>query len=491
METAMQKYSQLSSRSDFDARNSDTGASFIEYSAVGLVISVMTVAVISTTDLGDQVTSGLTRAICQAFGGDNCDNIKVADKDYQPEHCMTGSNAVSTTHGGAVAVNVDGGFTIIEKEKSDGTVEVSLVRSVGVGADAPLPTDWGVNFKGLVDVEASIGAGLEGEGGYQQTWTFDNASDAAAFKDDVSRAMNMEGISEDSGAFGGLGSQLSGAAKGIFEDEEIDLPKADREAGVIEVGGKVEGGAGVSLGNTQRKIGESKEDHAARKKASTGIDLVELLSGDAKGKVTASQEVDNENNTVSDTVGFKFEQSGEVGEHMPESIISEDAAANTLDSTQIKTTYDRDTEELVGLEIQIVAVDEDNDDYRVNTTDLQVTDENRDTVMEWMEQGEPLMVLEFMSTTGQPKDVASHPDDDPRISDFDRLLHEEGTYSTVGYDRESGGEDWDGSVTLFGQDVGLSTGWDSESLEVSDARYLGAPNEDGKRELIEYEDCTS
>ncbi|MDA0563231.1 hypothetical protein LG943_02635 [Streptomonospora sp. S1-112] len=527
----------------------ERGGAILEYAGVVALVAgaaVGLIGVAGSTEPGRRVLAEVERAVCAVLRLADCGagagaaaaDSAAADRDaaFRPQGCTTGSSAMTAATGVSVAVSPGGKVRIAERVSSDGTVEVSLARGFDAAADLPSPFRWGVGVGHLAEVDAGIAAGVRGGVTAVETWTLADRRAAADFRERVARSVHLAELTEDSGAFDAVGAQIiglleehlggGGAGAGTGGGGAGTgggtgaLPPPDRRAVVVDGGLRLTGDLGATLGGRGRRPGHPDRSDAGGaggpaapsadgadprpggQGVASGVDLLHLVSASAEGSGHVSREIDERRGTVAETVGFTFEEAGEVGRLVPRSVLTPENASDRLVSAALTTTRDRRTGRLTEVAIQVVNA-EDEHGQTEGTARLKVTDANRATVRAWLEGGEPLLALSFLSTTGRPKDVT-----DPRVdqgagtdaggggdsgvpvSDFDRLLHAEATYSTVRYAVDTDGREFTADAVLAGWAFGGSTGWESVSRTATGARYLGAPDGEGRRDLVPLTACT-
>lgn len=539
----------------------DRGGTLLEYAGVLALVAGVATGMAGLTEPGRRALAEVERAVCAVLRLEGCGTGTAGagaaanpDSAFRPQGCTTGTSSLTAATGVSVAVSPGGKVRIAERVNSDGTVEVSLARGFEAAAELPSPFRWGAGVGHLAEAEAGVAAGVRGGVTAVDTWVLDDRRAATAFRERVARQVHLDELTEDSGAFDAVGAQIVGLLERSLGTGGPEagggsggLPPPDRREVVADGGVRLTGELGATLGGRGRRAagpersgsdgGPAAPDAPAapsgprtgRQGVASGVDLLHLVSASAEGSAHFSRETDERRDTVAETVGFAFEEAGEVGRLMPRSVVTPEDARDRVVSAALTTTRDRRTGRLTEVAIRVVnAADEHG--QTEGTARLAVTDANRATVRAWLNGGEPLLALSFLSTTGRPKDAtdprAEHPpggaDDAPgrpasgdsgdsgggdveeggedrehagegrrvRLSDFDRLLHAEGVYSTVRYAVETGGREFSADATLAGWAFGGSTGWESVSRTATGARYLGAPDGDGRRGLVPFAACT-
>ncbi|MDT0304111.1 hypothetical protein [Streptomonospora wellingtoniae] len=500
----------------------DRGAAVLEHAGVVLLACTLGVALFGATDNGQRLLAEVRRAVCTALDIGACPDGTDRADDLLPERCATDEHRLSASVGVSVAAGSSGSVRIGERVSSDGSAEVSLTRGLHATADAPNPLHWGAELGPLAEARAGVGAGAHGGAAATHVWTFATKRAADRFRERVARSEHLESLSSDSGAFDALGARIVGAVGDLFGSPTAGtLPPPDRRQVSLNAGLHLAGEAGANLGVGGR--GRSSGSQAGRRsggangrpaapgdatadtprsgraapalgtgddRVSSDLGLLYLVSAGAEGEASLTEAVDERRGTVSRTVGFQFAESGRVGPLMPASSLGRPREArDRLTRASVTTTRDRRTGELA--EVAVETVNADDGGVRVvGTARLQVTDANRATVRSWLAGREALTALTFLATTGRPKDAASpKAARSQEISEFDRLLHREATYSTVAYARRSAGREFGADATLNGLSFGGATGWESVTHTATGARYLAAPGPDGRRELVPYEEC--
>ncbi|MUL42534.1 hypothetical protein FZ103_15365 [Streptomonospora sp. PA3] len=497
----------------------DRGGTLLGYAGVVLVVGALGVTLFASTDFGGRIVTGIERAVCAVLDLGGCPPGRGVAEDFLPEPCTTDAQQLSASVSISIAASPSGRVRIGERVNSDGTAEVSLTHALHGSADAPSPLRWGADLGPLADAHAGVGAGMHGGLAATRTWTFRTERAADRFRKRVARAEHLQNLGSDSGAFDALGARIVGvAADRLGGDSAGDLPPPDRREVSVNAGVHLTGEAGAKFG--LRRSGRSAEagphgptspadgrtadpgstdadtggdpsaDPGSRRDGvSSSLNLLHLVSAGAEGEAVLTESVDERSGTVSQTVGFTFAEAGEVGPLMPKSVLRPRDARDRLARASLTTTRDRATGELVAITIETVNTDEDRG-HIAGTTRLEVTGANRAAVRRWLAGSRPLAALEFLATTGRPKDItspAAQRSDD--IGEFDRLLFSEATYSTVRYAAESNGREFGADATLSGWTFGGATGWESLTRTATGARYLAGPGPAGRRELVPFEDC--
>ncbi|QBI53161.1 hypothetical protein [Streptomonospora litoralis] len=522
----------------------DHGAAAVGYAGVVVLACALGVALFGTTDHGRRLLAELERAVCIALDLGDCASGRRGNNDLLPKPCTTDTHRITASTGLSVAASPSGRVRIGERVNSNGTAEVALTRTLDGSADAPSPFRWGFQAGPVAEAELGISAGVHGGVAETRVWTFASRDEARRFRERVARAEHLQNLGQDSGAFDALGAQIVGKAAEVFGDGTAadTLPPPDRRETSTSAGAHLTGEAGVKVATPDRRPrpppdadpegeraesddvpgadpgapgsssdsgpdpdagrspnrrppdgrseprGESGEPHR-RDDFAAGFDLLHLVSAGAEGSAVFTRGVDHRRGTTSRTVAFEFAESGDVGPLAPRSVLGSQQARNRLTRAALTTTRNRRTGELTGIRIETVRADEAHG-HVVGTARLAVTDANRGTVRRWLAEREPVLALSFLGTTGRPKDATSPRARSPgAVTPFDRLLFDEGTYSTVRYAAESNGREFAAEATLAGLSFGSTTGWESATLTATGARYLAPPGPRGRRELVPFGEC--
>lgn len=460
---------------------SDVGAVSLEYIVVALaLIGILGAALFSGTP-GKALVYGIESLICKASGGD-CDPVSPFDEDYKPPKCLTSSNTLEQKNEVKVAfVRLGSTLTMVTSHNSDGSVSVSLVSDGEIGAEAK------AGLKGKLEVgdlnlspalEASVGGALQGKA--SQTWDFASEEEAEKFRGEL-QTRYTEDVASQFNPFVGL---VKTVRREIFAD---DLP--DPTTVTVAGGGKVEAGAeaGANIIGGVKVGGE----------ASTLLSIATIRNEDGTYDTESAVEV-----TFKGTASAEIFGAGMGGDKSGKGVIKvrRDADGNPVKVTWVGTAtgtfqalfgQPRNLKDALDLKKVFKAgIEAGGKESAVVTTTLDLdTTAKQDAFRDWESS------LGAGRTFGGSASLAwdsLFDDQSPAAGDgaLADVLDDHGMTSIVTYEGDRFGLAL-GAEGNLGIGVGLEIGGSSTDLEAVDAVYLGAPDVDGSRELVPFEDCVA
>jgi hypothetical protein len=455
----------------------DAGEVSLDYLSLALAVIVI-VAALAVGGSGRVVAHGFEQLWCKvgtAVGvGGGCGLIApVDDASYLPD-CESSSETTDVTYGVKVlVVKLDSDTTMTKTVNADGTVEVSIAAGgdagveVGFGGKGELETGKG-SFK--PGAEATAGAQLTATG--TQTWDFANAAEAAKFSDTV----DAEFASKVTGQplVGWLYKKITGSPS-LPAPTSVTVAggpsgSADASVNVPIVG---EAKAGVS-GGVQLSATRGTEDG----KPYTEVALAVNLSGTASGDLFGAE------------VGGKREGLGVM------TVRYDDQGHATQVSLQTEQTGNFDVslkqppglKDFAGLKKLISASAGGG-----GTSTVKVT-----TTIDLDSPAKQALYNDWNKGLGVTRAASSAWDSlwggDPGVGDngvagpFGDLLRSQGKTSVVTYDGNgvNFGAGIEGKV---GVEAGLSGSVGHDTDNATNAHYLGAPDANGNRELVNLPSC--
>jgi hypothetical protein len=195
-----------SSDSDVPARRSrsEVGSGSLEFVGVVILAVVLVVASVGAVASKSPTIKGTIAAeICQILGGDCQAPPGSQEDDYRPEcDVSTATNKVDATVDVAF-IRLQGGGLVQRVEKSNGDVEITLLKEGRGGAVAAAGAHGNVRLGEHslgVDVEAEAAATVGIQAG--ETYVFSNAEDADAFQDYLQGEMAQDAAGAVNPLFG-------------------------------------------------------------------------------------------------------------------------------------------------------------------------------------------------------------------------------------------------------------------------------------------------
>ncbi|UZN02143.1 hypothetical protein [Cellulomonas sp. S1-8] len=470
-----------------DRADTERGTGTVEY--IGILVLA---AVLITASVGgaSSVTPHAAAAVCRLMaalegaGTGGCDApapvTQADDADYHPGVCMLAET--SEKYSAEVKIwffKVSDSSGFIVQEFSDGTVRATLTDGAGIGASGNLGSktfDAGKLGDGdNAGAEVSLGAGLKFE--YGSTWQFDSAEQWESMRGQLDDYLVQQ-------------QQLTGeGAAGVslylwLTDGWVEAPKDPRITyGKITLEAALKASAGTRIPGT------SKDENGDDK-------LIDPQLG-VNGSLTAGGSVIVMNDAVAGTKSYTYELTGKAT--LGGSMVVGHATGEGAVTGAFTTTYDKDgnlsqiafksqyeiggsaalgnsTFKSAGGKLQ-----EGETRSVVTTTKLDVTAENRAMVQEWIDDSATgaTFTLPFAAM------VPENPSDDP----FMQLMYEQAKLSQVEYHNVK--DSWEfGAAVKKGWEFGFNVTAEEATATKVEAAFLGAPTQDGSRQLVEDTLCS-
>lgn len=474
------------------ALRSDRGAGTLEYQGILVVGALLVVGVLSAVVVfPDEARSAVCRisSALEGGGGDcastTADDGPPTDEMLRPGVCML--SATSTTGGGGVSlgfVELGADWGVQVTQYSDGTVHATATNGASAGAKAEAGGDVGA-------AEASVSAYAGVTYQHGDTWIVP-AAEWPEFQ------RNAEEY------FGQTGWRWLGAGSwwGAREPRAPDVTHHEGGAeaalaGGASVGAEMPGGG---------KGGDAKGGGAADDEQ-LGYELAGI-SAEAAGAV----KVKHERNGTDGTVTWTYTLEGSASAEGKVVAVEAGAQIGRTGSFAVKRDSSGELVEVtfetvarggahVGAGVEVVldglepsgkhdaekdsvtysgGVGNAQDDVVVTTTTLEIDDDNRDLVEDWLaERGGGLLAPIPVSPL-----VPSAPSDDPLM----QALYEKGKTSRNVYDSSettAGG----GVSVSAGVGAGVEVERGDGSQTVREAEFLGSPRQDGTRPFLPNTMC--
>ncbi|GAB3210209.1 hypothetical protein SAMN02745673_02862 [Marinactinospora thermotolerans DSM 45154] len=439
---------------------SDRGGGLLEYAAlVGLAAAVLAVLVIGLprTSLPERIE----QVICAIFGSD-CDvPPPVAEEDYEPAQCLVSQEHEVSGMSFTVVVTFGEEVSYLTKHYSDGRTHLTVVDTAKLEASLGLGAGVGVGRALELGGDVSLTGALSVANG--STWVFDSAEEATAFRD----LIDEHELYEYQLQHNPIGTWLFGDEPDPIRDPDITRVsgRAELEASA-SLGGGLGSGPGDGGGRSDSPTAEERPEWSVspRLRAEGAVGVTSVLSRETDGRDGSTSTVYELGGTASigaDWVVGDWTQSPGTSGSLS---IKENARGEIVSIALTRTTRGADGPEVV-------------------TTELDVEDaEERAIVEEWLGVFWDDQVLPLTWDDMAPTELVSDP------SPMDRLLFEEGRTSSVSYGETSDVQKVGVSGKL-GVALGIGATWGDERLDVTEARYLGAP--DGtSRDYVAWEGCS-
>ncbi|MCC2335874.1 hypothetical protein [Cellulomonas wangsupingiae] len=459
----------------------DEGSGTLEYTGIIAVAALLIgVTVAATPTITPYAASAVCRVVAVLDGGaGDCDvpapTTAPDDMDYHPGVCML--SETKERYSAEVKIwffKISDSSGFIVQEFSDGTVRATLTDGAGIGASTSLGSktfDAGKLGDGdNAGVEVSLGGDLKFE--YGSTWEFDDAQQWESMQEQLDDYLIQQQQLKGEGA-AGMSIYL------WLTDGWVDAPKDPRISySRISLEAALKASAGARIPGTS-KDADGKDK------------LIDPKLG-VNGSLSAGGSVTVMNDTEKGTKSYTYELSGKGT--LGGSMVVGHATGEGSVSGAFTTTYDAD-----GNLSQIAfkssyevggSMNLGNNTFKsvsgklaegetrsvVTTTKLDVTDENRAEVQEWIDRnaaGETL-TLPFSAM------IPEHPSDDP----FLQLMYEEARLSQVTYHNVK--DSWEfGAAVKKGWEFGFNISAEEATATKVDASFLGAPTQDGSRQLVD------
>ncbi|MBB6170639.1 hypothetical protein HNR23_000699 [Nocardiopsis mwathae] len=466
----------IGSRSRGALTRSDRGAGFVEYAGVVLTIGVIVVALLATgfTQSSNQIVASIKDSVCEAFNfvglESECNNRqRLADEEYEPDKCLVSKN--TDIGGGSISVlfvDVGQDYAFIKEEFSDGTTKITLVDGdmVGVSTGAGVSVDLGGSSK--IGAEVDVGAGMTLENG--SSWVFDSPAEAKAMEDELAKFQKVDALSKNTvGQIPLIGGWAREQTNNLIGP---DIPDPDITRTTLGTEAGVDGYLGLKFGSKKPDRGgqDGDKDNGWGLNPNLGLDgaiQVQAAMGEERnrktGETTTIYEIGGSASIAADGQVKK----GTAGIDRTGAIkITEDEKGNItkLELTQVK-------DDGVGMAPVIT------------TTEIDVESaEEGEMVKEWMGMFADDNVIPLTWDAADPTELSENP------TPFEEWVFENGKTTRASYDGEDNTHKVGAEVKL-GLKFGFGGTWGGTSQDISEAEYLGAPN-NGSREYVPYEACS-
>lgn len=471
----------------------DRGAATVEQLGVVVVVALLVVAgTLGFASYGPKLSSqlcdlanemGLSAGACENASPDSPEAQGPDHEDFRPPVCTLQTNSEQYSAEVKIAFikfGENSGFVI--SENSDGTVSVTVTDGGGLGVEG----GFGANVGGKDAEGFTLGANVNFGGGLTysvgDTWNFDSMDQWEAMEQQLNDYLIDQMILQ----------QPNGAFSFLFRD----ITEAPKSPTVTTATFGIEGSVSAQAG--LRIQDGTKNGKPKWYSPNLGI----YGSGTLSGDVTMT--TNHDTNETSET--FTFTASGEIGANA--GAVNPGLEGEYKDAYKVtrnaegeitKIEFMRETSGGSGGELDLdsgafnasdnggsVSVGGKEKQVTVTTTELAVTDDNRDIVDDWVlsnvnaaANGEPAYY------PGNAYEPTQPIEGDPLAT----LLYEEALSSVRVYDNVESGWSF-GAEFALGLKFGASFGSSESESTISDAYFLGAPGPDGDRGYIPDETCT-
>jgi len=327
-----------------------------------------------------------------------------------------------------------------------------------------------------IKTEVKVGAGLTYE--YGSTWQFEDMDEFDAMREQLDAYVD-EQHELRSGTYWGLAKgivlEMTGSKREPPKDPRIGYHKIGIEAAL-------KAGAGV------RFTGSGTD-------AKGDPELIDPKMG-VNGSLTAGGTVIVKEDAESGTLSYTYELNGKA--ELGGGMVVGHATGQGAVSGAFTTTYDED-----GLLAEIAFKSSyaigatgtvGNDTFKilngkmsenesrsvVTTTKLAVTDANRSLVEDWIGGHAKQRTLSLPFSAFVPESPSSDP--------FMQLMYEEAKLSQTTYDNVKDTQGF-GMAIKKGWELGFNVSQEDSTATKTQGRFLGAPTQDGTRQLVEDEKC--
>ncbi len=254
---------------------SERGQATLEWTALVAVVAVVLAvggAVAGAPGIANAVGGALQRALC-LVGGGTC-------RPAEPRACVMSSMDSSARAGVKfVFVELAGHVGLLREERSDGTIQLTLVDDIeagltgGTGARARVELGGLVNARAGVMSEAEVLARL----GRRRSWEVSSRAEADALERRIERSVAERVIPRP----------IRDVAAKVSDDDVADLPAPDDASlggelqasafAGLNVGAEARAGLEARLGATRNRDGTTRVTFAVR--GETSLDLQRALFG--------------------------------------------------------------------------------------------------------------------------------------------------------------------------------------------------------------------
>jgi hypothetical protein len=456
----------------------------------------------------DDVMRRLPPALCEIFGGTNCQATGLSDKDFKPKLCEKSSDQQQV---GAVVkvaiVKIGDEYSFLRQEMADGSVRLTVVPTTGelgleVGLGGKLNLGKNLKLGADVTVSGSIKAGIG------DTYVFKNADEADKFEGDI-KELSYRDAAKNVVKGGSFLSKVTNPVSFLASPvENWTLDKVDDLTGrphikdpeisttTVSYQEGVEGSLGLFLPVPGTK-GDGSDDWYFD--LSTGV----KVSGERGGEIAVTHDkTDPDNPKTSYFIGMSGTISGSA------QVLGAGAQGRLKWSGGQRLTFDKNGK-LIAVTYTTTfekggqaqgKLGGNNGDTKgggganggqktVDTVTMTVpidNDADRAAMSEFLQhnpQQLPLNLLRYM--TGDDNVIQADPG--PNASVLDRLLYQRGIVLKQTANNETDG--WQvGAEGKLGVVLGVEVSGGGNRSNTVRADYLGAPR-NGTRNWVPYTDC--
>lgn len=459
----------------------EVGAATLEYAGAFALAAALVLGLIgSAADV--HLGSVVEQAICQvktAAGMGSCSNSGGSQEppteppfEPKPKKCKVNEKSEKVSAAIKIAFITFGqnaGF--VETTYSDGSVTFTATDGAGLGLEGGVGAKIDIGKLKAGD-KVDFGGGLKFE--YGSSWTFKDAKEAEAMRKQLNEYLAQQEAMKIEG--GAIGVMIAGA---------VDPPKPPTQTvSTIEVEGSASYGVGLTLPWEDKKEGEDDKDPVIPdvKLANAGV----KFGGSHKWTQINNSETGNTTWTTGSegyaqangTVGpISGELKGVAGTSMA---ITRDKDGKIVNVTLV-TTHEGSAKGTIGvgqnnLGGQSSASGADGN-LTVTTTSLDVAnDQDRAVVDAWLHNG-------GLATSQTLKPTEAVPGDD-----LQNLFFSKAQVSNVEYDHVTDSTGFAAEVKI-GVALGVDFSLTTDETSATDASYLDAPDADGLRQPVDFEEC--
>lgn len=460
----------------------------MEYTGLLVGIAVVITAVVlamAPTRFSDAVK----RAFCLVFtlGQGGCSDPEPSaptDESFKPADCLV--NGQGEKYGYEYSfgwMKIGNEYAFARQEMADGSIQLVAVDTASVGATGEKsgePFNIGKIGDTVGEVEGEASGTLKI--GYGDTWQFtSDDSGTAKEKADKFEAAIKEYSEQKAGENGpnGLAMIIWNKIHGYTQTPtpDVSLSKVSGEVGV-------QGGLQVRLKQpgtdetTDPHVGASLElageyEVAQEKYRNGDTSWTYQLSGEVKGGATAV--VPGVEGSGKTTGAFKVTRDKD-GKVTQLAFVSTREGGLQVSSNAKKVKGENESTGKAGGTATTATV---------TTTTLNInSDEQRAVVQNWLSENNEKFGTPVSLTTG-----SLVPDQKPDQDDaFGNLMYSQATVSQAEYSGVTDVEEFGAEVNL-GMKFGFSVSHEESTSQATDATFLGAPQADGTRALLDYAEC--
>ncbi|MDA2808551.1 hypothetical protein [Nocardiopsis suaedae] len=456
---------------------SDAGAGFIEYAGVVLTIGAIVASVLATgfDRTSSTIVASIQDTICEAFSTlgleSDCDARQGAEEDeYEPDKCLVSQS--TDIGGGSVSVlfvDVGQDYVYERREYSDGTVRITLFDADTAGVSTGVGASLDLGSVANLGADINLGAGVTVKNG--SAWEFDSAEEAAELEDDLATFQKIDaGAKNTVGQVPVIGGWLRDKTTDIIAP---DIPDPDITRTTVGVDAGVDGSLGAHFGKGHGDKGSWKkndEDTPGNFDPNLGIE----------GAIHIQGAIGMERNHQTGETTTIYEAGGSADITANGSVVGK-ARAGAAHSGMIRVTEDENGNITNLVLIQTTDDGTGTAPQVIYTSVKAKTPEESAMVEEWMGMFAGDDVIPLTWDAADPTELSDNP------TPFEEWVFENARTTRAQYDREDNTRKVGASVKL-GVKLGLGGSWGGTEQDITEAEYLGAPN-NGTREYVPYEDC--